>query len=377
MRFNGNLLDGHYVFLRVCCANFCGLSERHAMFCLLLGLMIAPCFGVQTAEAQSSLTYVSGKGSDSNPCTVQSPCLTLQRALIRTLAGGEVYALDAANAPPTSSVSSPASPSIPPTVIAKNIITDFGATCNGVADDARAFMSFNSWAIKQTIPIVLTIPSGSVCNFASTPSTFAVGIKNLTVSGYGATFTTTLGSFFLGGFGIVQKKAASALIATVNAGTTSITLLTPSQTSKFTVGRYVLLTGGDLQGYGYPPNPWVFEYALVSAIDTATGKITLSAPLQYGYKSTWPSYYSGTSSSASEGGPATLYAFDPSWNTILEYKGLKISGNVGTYANGRSVKFTDVTFNGCTSGGGLSPTQNLGITLTIVRCFVRWRSISL
>jgi hypothetical protein len=252
------------------------------------------------------------------------------------------------------------------TTLAKNIVTDFRAKCDGVANDAPAFMSFNSWARAQTLPIRLTIPPGSVCEFRSSPATFAFGVKNLVVSGYGAKFRTNLSSFFLGGFGVLETNRSSALVATVAAGATTVALLTPSQSSRFRVGQYVLLTGGDLQGYGYPPNPWVFEYALVTAINAATGAITLSAPLKYSYKSTWPSYNTGDKSHASLGGPATLYALDPSWDTVLEYQGLTISGSGQTYANGRSVKFTDVTFDGCTSSGGFSPTQNLSVTLTNV-----------
>jgi hypothetical protein len=262
--------------------------------------------------------------------------------------------------PKSSPPSQPPTPA--PTSLAKNIVTDFGATCNGVVNDSRAFMSFNSWARRQTLPITLTIPSGSVCNFLSNPNTFAVGIKNLVVSGYGA----TLKAGWLGGFGIVQDNRTSALVATVSAGATAVSLLTPSQSSRFAVGRYVLLTGGDLQGYGFPPNPWVFEYAKVTAINAGTGVITLSAPLQYSYKSTWPSYYTGSTMIPSLGGPATLYALDQSWDTVLEYRGMTFSGSFGIYANGRSVKFTDVTFDGCSSGGGLAPTQNLDITLTNV-----------
>src|SRR5262249_47900 len=247
--------------------------------------------------------------------------------------------------------------------IQKNIKTDFGAACNGVANDAPAFMRFNSWARAQSLPITLTIPSGSVCKFASTPNAFAIGVKNLTVSGYGATFTTTQSSFFLGGYAVVQNKGTSALVAAVAAGATSVRLLTPKQSSLFKVGRYVLLTGGDLQGFGYPPNPWVFEYAIVSAIDAAAGVITLTAPLQSRYKSTWPSYPTGSTNifTASLGGPATLYALHPSWDTVLEYRGLRISGNVQTYTAGRSVTYTDVTFS-CSGNAGVSPGSNLTFT---------------
>src|SRR5262249_28489856 len=42
-------------------------------------------------------TYVSARGSDSNACTTNAPCLTLQGALTKTAAGGEIFALGSAN----------------------------------------------------------------------------------------------------------------------------------------------------------------------------------------------------------------------------------------------------------------------------------------
>jgi hypothetical protein len=47
------------------------------------------------ADAQPfSLTFVSGLGSDSNPCTRTQPCLTFAHALVNTNAGGEIVVLD-------------------------------------------------------------------------------------------------------------------------------------------------------------------------------------------------------------------------------------------------------------------------------------------
>ena len=42
-------------------------------------------------------TYVSGLGSDTNPCTVVSPCKTFSAALALTTAGGEIYVLNSSN----------------------------------------------------------------------------------------------------------------------------------------------------------------------------------------------------------------------------------------------------------------------------------------
>jgi hypothetical protein len=48
-----------------------------------------------SAHAQSSQTWVSGVGNDTNPCTIVQPCQTLGGALAKTNAGGEISILDA------------------------------------------------------------------------------------------------------------------------------------------------------------------------------------------------------------------------------------------------------------------------------------------
>src|SRR5262249_52628333 len=62
-----------------------------------LALMIDASVDIIPAQAQATRTYVSGLGKDSNPCTGASPCQTLQAALAKTAAGGQIYALDSAN----------------------------------------------------------------------------------------------------------------------------------------------------------------------------------------------------------------------------------------------------------------------------------------
>jgi hypothetical protein len=50
-----------------------------------------------SAPTPQTRTYVSGTGSDNNPCTVTLPCKTFQAALALTLAGGEIFVLNSAN----------------------------------------------------------------------------------------------------------------------------------------------------------------------------------------------------------------------------------------------------------------------------------------
>ena len=46
------------------------------------------CVYALPANAQASRTFVSGVGSDLNPCSRTSPCLTFSGALGKTLPGG-------------------------------------------------------------------------------------------------------------------------------------------------------------------------------------------------------------------------------------------------------------------------------------------------
>lgn len=259
------------------------------------------------------------------------------------------------------------SPTSPTTqlVVSKDIVKDFRAICDGKTDAAPAFAAFNKWAVTQTAMVQLTIPSGSVCAFTSNAGLWwAKGIKNLLVVGYGATLTNNGAgnpAFFLGGRGQVQDNQHSARLASVAAGSSTVQLLSPSQASLFTVGNYALITGFDLQGvwnapYGYPSNPHWFEYVKVSAVNVSTGAVTFATPLRNSYKSTWPNYNSGSRFEVDAGGPATLYALDPSWDTQVEYRGLTISQDrIQTYAVGRSVTYRDVKFTGNLCG---VPTQN-------------------
>jgi hypothetical protein len=54
----------------------------------LTGLAAAP------AAAQASRTWVSGVGSDANPCSRTAPCKTFAGAISKTAAGGEISVLD-------------------------------------------------------------------------------------------------------------------------------------------------------------------------------------------------------------------------------------------------------------------------------------------
>jgi hypothetical protein len=69
------------------------------LFALLATPLACLLFAVSSANAQSTLTWVSGVGDDANPCSRTAPCVTFSGALAKTAAGGEVRTLDPGNYP--------------------------------------------------------------------------------------------------------------------------------------------------------------------------------------------------------------------------------------------------------------------------------------
>lgn len=252
------------------------------------------------------------------------------------------------------------------------------AACDGVTDDRLAFVSFNRWAkatrANATGQLIEMQVSG-VCKFISgnvNSRLILKGIKNIRVMGYGGTFSSVGDGLFLAGAGVCQagiaaRNGCSARLATVLAGATSVTLLNTSLCSRFVAGRWAVVTGFDLQGsfngnYGFPPNPHYFDYVPIASTTNcaSTGQIALGSALKNTYLSTWPEYSAGNANQADQGGPATIYALDSSWDTQVDIRGLTIDVAV-SYAQGRSVSFRDLTMLG---GSCVWPSQNKSITFT-------------
>jgi hypothetical protein len=221
------------------------------------------------------------------------------------------------------------------------------------------------WQSTNDGIIELDVPAGSVCEFITStginvPSAssgqfsgrfFARGIRHLRVVGYGATFDDANGTgagYFVGSLGQSQDSAHDARVYRAFAGATSVQLLDPTQSALFPAGNYVVLTGFDLMGYGYPSNQQYFEFLKVLDVNSTTGVVTFSSPLMNSYLSTWPLYYGGSPTYLDQGGPATLYALDPNWDIEVEFYGLTLAHTGQLYGNGHRISFTDVTFSrGC------------------------------
>jgi hypothetical protein len=121
---------------------------------------IAPVLMAAQAMAQSP-TWVSGVGSDANPCSRTAPCQTFAGAIAKTATSGVVNCLDAGNfGNPT---------------ITKSITLD----CTGVARGVYA--------------------TGTTSGITINASNIVVVLKGLTISGPGTSFTSSIGINFVNG----------------------------------------------------------------------------------------------------------------------------------------------------------------------------------
>lgn len=153
-----------------------------------------------------------------------------------------------------------------------------------------------------------------------------------------------------------------------NGGYTSGGVAGGDRTSLFPVGSKVIMTGWTNQAYwagpsGYPSNPQWFEYKTVASVNSTTHQVCFDTPLTETYKDTWPQYNTGNGFQVDQGGPATLYVLDPSWEMTAVFQNFTMDTNGQSYANARNVTFSNVTM---ASSFCPIPTQNETHTWTNV-----------
>ena len=260
-----------------------------------------------------------------------------------------------------------------------DVIADFGATCDGSADDAPAFwnaavaMRANP-LVRAGAPVVLKIPPGRTCVMASCREPglkdgvpVFYGIPNFTLTMVGSKISSRVSSAGRAcagwaGQGIQTSAGTKALFDTVSSGASCVEMVTPGQESRFRVGSWVAATAVNLMGWGYPPNPAIYEYLQVAS--ASSGRVCFTTPLQNSYSSTYPDYgltapYCGGQGC---GGPATLYELDPNWNVKFSIIGGTWDYTSELYFVGRSITMTGVTMEG-EGEKCYSPSTSLTVTL--------------
>lgn len=232
-----------------------------------------------------------------------------------------------------------------------NIVTDYSSPTNGTSNCSAAFAAFKNDVQGQSG--ILRIPAHTY--FHGGTATYLdrylfAGIPNLVVEGTGAIFTdlgTSSDYHFGASNAVYQDDAHSARLKTASAGQSYLELVTIGDYTKFIIGDWQLVAGIDMQGIGFPMNPHFFEFVQITAIDSGAGILTLSAPLRYGYKSTWPFFNGGSAFEIDMGGPATVYQLYSGWDIAHDYRGLTVVKTEltrkPTNSGGRSIIYRNTT----------------------------------
>jgi hypothetical protein len=222
------------------------------------------------------------------------------------------------------------------------------ALCNGVSSDLAAMQAWTAAMVAlNPAQAKLYIPPGSNCIFGTAIRPLD-GITNAIVWAYGATVDQVW--FGQLAFQDTSTTSFNALVQSFNPNDTSVTVITGTDALKFVVGRWVVATCISQQLDGFPPNFHRFNYRLVTNIVGSV--ISLVPPLDIACKSTYPA---GTAGIAGQGGPASLYALQPTWNSNAQFFGLQVTTPIMQWNwVGRTVTLTDIVL----AGGNLNPSQS-------------------
>jgi hypothetical protein len=201
---------------------------------------------------------------------------------------------------------------IPPTGPVKDFVADFGAQ-PAPADAGPAVQRWLTFA--QANPnSTLMIPAGDWRLNSGPQGALTSMCKNATILG-STTGVTKLNRLYMGtGNNMPCGFDTSGRIATVAAGSNTVTLINDADAAKFAVGNWVMVGGLSLMIQdSYPLNLQYFEYHKITG---KSGKeLTLDAPLRHAYKSTWPLVRPGVAH-FDYGGPGTIYK--ATWDDIFD-----------------------------------------------------------
>lgn len=227
--------------------------------------------------------------------------------------------------------------------------------CNGTSADDTAWAAWKTASVAANPALAKLHVTGN-CNISSAIR-LVEGIQNAYVWAYGA----SVNQAYFGGSDFYSDNVHNALIQTIAAGNSTVTLITSSDSTRFSVGDLILVGGLSLQPNGSPPNLNFFDFATVTAINgTTTKTISFTPALTNSYKSTWPIVDAGGVSTNTTG-PAIIYKMDPTWNTNYQVYGLTVTGGGSVGTKGRTQYFKDFT---------LSPGVTLAPTVALSSIFV-------
>ena len=191
-----------------------------------------------------------------------------------------------------------------------NLVSDYGAIGNGIADDTTAFMNCQAEllaiqaASANPVSFLITTPYGR--QFTVTNNRWMWGLRNFVVDFQGSTYqninstginenmypiylnrnsfeTSSITQFPQSGY-----VPGYLLTVTANPGDKQLTVST-SDSANFTVGKWILIYSYDQEFSDQPPNCAFMDYVQVTAVNTGTGVVSFSGQsLEYLHSITYP-----------------------------------------------------------------------------------------
>jgi hypothetical protein len=227
-----------------------------------------------------------------------------------------------------------------------------------------------SVTLIPTAAVTTTACASSPCNTTTiTVASSNIGIVagqtvNCVTTGCGLQSGTTVVSGGGGSTTVVLSLAPSGL----SNASIYFSYTVASECALFPSGVYAMEAAIDLQGSGFPQNPAFLDFVNVSGCNTSTGVTTLQSTstcsgcgsLSNAYSSSYPLFNAGDLFHSDQGGPATLFQLDPSWNVKIEFDGETIDQTGQSYCVALSC-----TYNNMVAPGGNCPIPTQDYLYTI------------
>jgi hypothetical protein len=199
-------------------------------------------------------------------------------------------------------------------------------------------MAFNTWAKAESAAgraVFLDVPPGTYNFNHKYCQNYLQGIRKLYMRGYAAIFQNTYDRLtdpsgnnagFEWPWGpptfVYMYNGVGPKINNTVPGATTVTLKTLADHTQFAVGDWIVITSLDIQYYGIPPNPDLFEFTQITAINTTTGVLTVLPIIRNEHRDDYPD-----GGDVHRCGAARIWqtrSGDAMWDIDHTYEGLEI-----------------------------------------------------
>jgi hypothetical protein len=177
-------------------------------------------------------------------------------------------------------------------------IRAFGGMGGNSTADTAAFRAFRRWALAQQGAVTLHLQPQTTYLVAD--PYWPCDIPVLVVEGHGATIKNSSVSNVnksllnpaLGtdrdGLNTFYTPVSRFALNTTVAGAGTVTTRTAADAGNFAVGEWVMIASLDIQFTGQPPNLRLFEFHQITAINAATGVLSLAGRVKFTHRDDFP-----------------------------------------------------------------------------------------